>query len=178
MEYFKATGGAPFWSIVVFVYLFGQSLTLGRSWWIKVWTSSYEHAEDHITSFTRKYTMQAQFLSSPRAYSILPAPPSNLTLLYYLGIYVGISLLSVVVSSARLYLVYRGALRASRNVFREMTFSVLRTPLRWLDTTPTGRILNRFTADFQNVDSQLSTNFCICSGVCPRDDRHSGGSVS
>jgi ABC-type multidrug transport system fused ATPase/permease subunit len=40
-----------------------------------------------------------------------------------------------------------------------MTYSVLRTPLRWLDTVPTGRILNRFTADFMNLDSQLSMDF-------------------
>jgi ABC-type multidrug transport system fused ATPase/permease subunit len=164
MEYFKATGGVPFWSLVVFVYLLSQSLTLGRSWWIKIWTSSYEHAEDQVIHFTHSYTMQAQFLASPKAHSVLPTPPSNLTLLYYLGIYVGISLLSVFVSAGRLYLVYRGALSASRSVFREMTYSVLRTPLRWLDTTPTGRILNRFTADFQNVDSQLSQNFAYVAG--------------
>jgi ABC-type multidrug transport system fused ATPase/permease subunit len=40
-----------------------------------------------------------------------------------------------------------------------MTYKVLHTPLRWLDTEPTGRILNRFTAEFQLMDSQLSSDF-------------------
>lgn len=33
-----------------------------------------------------------------------------------------------------------------------MTNAVLHAPLRWLDSTPTGRILNRFTGDFQQLD--------------------------
>ena len=36
-----------------------------------------------------------------------------------------------------------------------LTFTVLRAPLRWLDTVPVGRILNRFTADFATFDSKL-----------------------
>lgn len=164
MEYFNATGGFPFWSLVILVYFVAQALTLGRSWWIKIWTASYEHAEDHISRLAHSYTIQTQFLSAPKSYSMLPTPRSNLTLLYYLGIYVAISLLSVVISAVRYYIVYRGALTASRSVFQEMTYSVLRTPLRWLDTTPTGRILNRFTSDFQNLDSQLSTNFAYVAG--------------
>jgi ABC-type multidrug transport system fused ATPase/permease subunit len=68
-------------------------------------------------------------------------------------------MISTIIDVGRYYVVFRGSLRASRKVFRELTYRVLRTPLRWLDTVPTGRILNRFTADFQALDSQLSSNF-------------------
>jgi len=37
-----------------------------------------------------------------------------------------------------------------------MLYTVLRTPLRWIDTVPQGRILNRFTADFDMVDFDVS----------------------
>lgn len=47
------------------------------------------------------------------------------------------------------------ALKGSRNLFKGLIFTVLRAPLRWLDTVPLGRILNRFTADFYMVDSRL-----------------------
>ncbi|TAQ89264.1 hypothetical protein B7494_g2401 [Chlorociboria aeruginascens] len=40
-----------------------------------------------------------------------------------------------------------------------MLFAVLRTPLRWIDTVPLGRILNRFTADFNIVDTQVADEF-------------------
>jgi ABC-type multidrug transport system fused ATPase/permease subunit len=47
-------------------------------------------------------------------------------------------------------------MRASRRLFDSITFTVLRTPLRWIDTVPLGRILNRFTADFNVVDARLA----------------------
>lgn len=50
-------------------------------------------------------------------------------------------------------------------------------PLRWLDTVPTGRILNRFTADFNIIDERLTMSWslffssflrlvCICIASC------------
>jgi len=163
-QYLKATGGIPFWVFVLVVYFVAQAMTLGRSWWIKIWTASYEHTQDQMAYVAHSYTMQNQFVSTPAKYLILPGKSSNTTLLYYLGIYVAISLVSVLISGFRYYLVYRGSLTASRKTFQDMTYSVLRTPLRWLDTVPTGRILNRFTADFQNMDSQLSMNFAYVCG--------------
>ena len=41
-------------------------------------------------------------------------------------------------------------------MFEKMSYTVLRTPLRWLDTVPVGRVLNRFTADFNVIDSRIS----------------------
>lgn len=37
-----------------------------------------------------------------------------------------------------------------------MTHTVLRMPRGWIDTVPVGRILNRFTADFNAVDSRMT----------------------
>lgn len=48
------------------------------------------------------------------------------------------------------------SLKASRILFEKMTFTIMRTPLRWLDTVPTGRILNRFSKDFETVDTKLA----------------------
>lgn len=39
-----------------------------------------------------------------------------------------------------------------------MTSAVLHAPLKWLDTVPVGRILNRFIADFNVIDSKLATD--------------------
>ena len=79
----------------------------------------------------------------------------NNNLYLYLGIYVAISLLACIVGTARYFLVLTAAIRASRNLFKSLTFAILRAPLRWLDTVPLGRILNRFTGDFHAIDSRL-----------------------
>lgn len=47
-------------------------------------------------------------------------------------------------------------LTASRVLFQRMTHAILRAPLRWVDTVPSGRILNRFTSDTFIVDRGVS----------------------
>jgi ABC-type multidrug transport system fused ATPase/permease subunit len=222
IAYLKATGGIPFWAFVLMFYIIAQTLTLSRSWWIKIWTSSYEDTEGRTNGFY--YQMQtavtianstttnsivgskslgSEFVSALIGSSIsqlssavlgpelamshtgyttgvdytpshfvdaeqnvstnripsLPVDINNRSLKFYLVGYIIISLVSTLVDVGRYYIVYRGSLGASRKIFKDMCFRVLRTPLRWLDTVPTGRILNRFTADFNLVDSQLSSDF-------------------
>jgi ABC-type multidrug transport system fused ATPase/permease subunit len=116
---------------------------------------------------THKYSIQTQFFTPDPNSSMLTTQAIDETkgLGFYLSIYIAISLVAISVGASRIYLVYRGSLKASRMVFKDMTYSVLRTPLRWLDTVPTGRILNRFTADFQLLDSQLSMDIAYVAGT-------------
>lgn len=51
------------------------------------------------------------------------------------------------------------ALVASRRIHQRMLRAVLRAPLRLFDTTPSGRILNRFARDTQAIDDELAWNF-------------------
>ncbi|KAJ7680686.1 hypothetical protein DFH06DRAFT_1163946 [Mycena polygramma] len=48
-----------------------------------------------------------------------------------------------------------GSFRASRTIHRQLVESVLGTTLRWLDFTPTSRIITRCTADISAVDSMI-----------------------
>ena len=85
--------------------------------------------------------------------TVVSASEGNLYL--YLGVYIGISCAACIVGTARYFLVLSAAIQASRNLFTNLTYAVLRAPLRWLDTVPLGRILNRFTGDFHAIDSRL-----------------------
>jgi ABC-type multidrug transport system fused ATPase/permease subunit len=83
----------------------------------------------------------------------------NEDLAYYLVIYIGISFIICAVGTFRYWLVYLASIHASRSLFESLTYTVLRAPLRWLDTVPVGRVLNRFTADFNMIDSRISGDF-------------------
>lgn len=51
---------------------------------------------------------------------------------------------------------YMGGLRAARSLHRQLLASVLRSPLNtFFDVTPVGRILNRFSADVNEVDNEF-----------------------
>lgn len=77
------------------------------------------------------------------------------SLRFYLSVYVLLSVLACIIGSLRYFCVLYASLRASRSLFNELTYAVLRAPLRWLDTVPVGRILNRFTSDFRLLDNRL-----------------------
>jgi ABC-type multidrug transport system fused ATPase/permease subunit len=75
---------------------------------------------------------------------------------FYLGIYVLLAVCSAFLGTARYFYIFTGSIRASRRLFAKLNFVILRAPLRWLDTVPVGRVLNRFTADFHAVDTRLA----------------------
>ncbi|KAL7946055.1 P-loop containing nucleoside triphosphate hydrolase protein [Trichoderma barbatum] len=166
--YLKSFSGLPFWSFLILLFAMAQGLTLGRTYWIKIWSSSYEQVDSslHVVAYQYRKTLQTQIFSQPQSLANSTNVSTSLqmetqarSLWFYLGVYCLISALSVLVSVSRLYCVYTGSLRASRKIFQGILRSVLRAPLRWIDTVPTGRILNRFTGDFTSMDSSLATNF-------------------
>ncbi|KAI9354106.1 P-loop containing nucleoside triphosphate hydrolase protein [Zopfochytrium polystomum] len=75
--------------------------------------------------------------------------------LYYVGIYGLIGLVQVINRALTNTVVTYAALRASRIIHERLLKSVLGAPLRFFETTPLGRILNRFTKDLSSVDGEV-----------------------
>lgn len=74
---------------------------------------------------------------------------------YYLYMYL-LGCLSAIILEFLLNMhIFSGSLRASETLFRAMTANVIRMPLLWLDTTPLGGILKRFSTDTRQVDDFL-----------------------
>ncbi|KAL8648048.1 MAG: hypothetical protein Q9210_005213 [Variospora velana] len=152
--YLNTSGGWWFWPPIVLFFCFYQLLVIGRSWWISVWTRSYE--SESVLLQQVAYRPSHYLGSSPSSDGAINAKTEhNGDLSFYLGIYVGISVLICFCGTSRYYVVFMASLKASRRLFDKLTYSILRAPLRWLDTVPVGRILNRFTADFAVIDSKI-----------------------
>ncbi|KEY64333.1 hypothetical protein S7711_09599 [Stachybotrys chartarum IBT 7711] len=78
----------------------------------------------------------------------------------YIGIYfafgIGSSLLMVVQT---LILWIFCSIEASRKLHERMANAIFRSPMSFFDTTPAGRILNRFSSDIYRVDEVLARTF-------------------
>ncbi|KAG0346517.1 hypothetical protein BG004_001533 [Podila humilis] len=74
---------------------------------------------------------------------------------YYIGIYCFIALMTVFLTIVRMFWQFYGSIRASRSLYEELLVSVVRAPIRFFDTTPVGRIINRFSKDFEVIDGQM-----------------------
>ncbi|CAO3650121.1 unnamed protein product [Cunninghamella blakesleeana] len=129
--YFKMFGNPLYWFIAIIVFIGSRGIDVTESWWIKQWTQSYNSS------------------------NIMDAKSKEDKLNYYLGFYIAIAASNIFISVSRVGVIYFGALCASKKVYAGLLFRILRAPLRFFDTTPVGRILNRFSSDFETIDSTL-----------------------
>ena len=75
--------------------------------------------------------------------------------MYFLGIYAVLNIATVLANFLRLVFLMNCGLRASRKMFARLLSVVLYAPMSFFDTTPIGRIVNRFSSDMNTIDMSL-----------------------
>ncbi|KAH9028057.1 hypothetical protein EDB83DRAFT_2543807 [Lactarius deliciosus] len=108
--------------------------------------------------FSTLITVQTWFMGYwAEQYDICQSEQVNIT--FYITVY-GLILLMAMASYTLGFGVYMfGALGASRTIHRTLMESVLGTTMRWLDTTPTSRVITRVTQDIRALDGPLADAF-------------------
>lgn len=154
-EFIRASGGLRHWLLILLAFAVCLVVIIGRSWWISIWTRSYQTDSLRALSHLRPQSY-LQYLKKELS-AVQPDP----NLWFYLGIYLAWSLGQCVIGTSRYFLVFLASIWASKDLFQQLTYTVLRAPLRWLDTVPLGRVLNRFTADFNMIDSHISMDLAF-----------------
>ena len=78
----------------------------------------------------------------------------------YIGIYFafGIGGASLVVVQTLILWIFC-SIEASRKLHERMAYAIFRSPMSFFETTPSGRILNRFSSDIYRVDEVLARTF-------------------
>ncbi|KAH6681591.1 P-loop containing nucleoside triphosphate hydrolase protein [Halenospora varia] len=78
----------------------------------------------------------------------------------YIGVYFafGIGSASLVVVQTLILWIFC-SIEASRKLHERMAFAIFRSPMSFFETTPAGRILNRFSSDIYRVDEVLARTF-------------------
>lgn len=159
-SYLKACRGYVYWIFVFSLFLSWIAVYLGRSYWISYWTRQYRtKQQNNETLFSLQDTSNHHFTLSARlAYDqlIVNADDQQKDTLYYVGVWVAISLVAWIIGFTRYASCYFASIRGSQILFEKLTKTILHASLRFLDTTPVGRISNRFTSDFNMVDSKIA----------------------
>ncbi|TFK72661.1 hypothetical protein BDN72DRAFT_876371 [Pluteus cervinus] len=75
--------------------------------------------------------------------------------MFFVVVYAVIGFATALAGILLTLVVYTAGLRASRIIFKRLLETVVRAPFRFHDTTPQGRLLNRFGKDLETVDSKL-----------------------
>ncbi|KAG0234216.1 hypothetical protein BGX31_004638 [Mortierella sp. GBA43] len=151
--YSKACGGAGFWIILIFVLAVVKGLGVVEVVWLREWSLAYVRDNPLGHGLVRAL---GKFGIFPWGYpNEGEGDDEEVDLDFYIGIYCLITLMAVFLTVVRMFWQFYGSLRASRSLYERLLVSVIRAPIRFFDTTPKGRILNRFSKDFEVIDGQL-----------------------
>ncbi|KAL2824425.1 hypothetical protein BDW59DRAFT_86928 [Aspergillus cavernicola] len=142
--YIAASGGHFLWILIAVLFIIALVFSLASAYWVSVWTRSYEDK-----------TVNSLLVQSGETSAITGFHLDD-RLVYFGSIYLAISVSSWVLETIRTLVILHGSIKASKVMFEQFTLSILQSPLRFLDTTPVGQILNRFTSDFGILDSDLA----------------------
>ncbi|XP_009998357.1 PREDICTED: canalicular multispecific organic anion transporter 1 [Chaetura pelagica] len=132
LRYLRAVGLCySFW--IAMGYVGQYAAVVGTNLWLSAWT------DDAQRYLNQSYPLELRDL--------------RIGVFGALGISQALFLLFAILLSAR------GAMRASRVMHQHLLSNILRAPMSFFDTTPTGRIVNRFAKDIFTIDETIPMSF-------------------
>ena len=99
---------------------------------------------------------------------------------FYLGIYALLAITLGLFTFCRSFFLARFSVSASDELHKNALESVLNAPMSFFDTTPTGRILSRFSKDLYSIDLEIcdSMDFFLFGRLVRRIEHHSEVTVA
>ncbi|XP_069836109.1 ATP-binding cassette sub-family C member 2 [Dendropsophus ebraccatus] len=132
IKYLRAIGWSYSTCILV-AYILQNAAFVGQNIWLSEWTS------DAVTYFNQTY----------------PASQRDMRV----GVYGALGVAQGIFVFLGAFLVAAGTVRASRLLHAQLLKNILHVPMQFFDTTPAGRIVNRFAKDIFTVDETIPMSF-------------------
>lgn len=176
--YISLFGNKYIWLLLAFVFIATQLVNIYQSYWLRVWSmaeneragiSSYIVANIPVKVYAKSdfswSTITDIFKSIEWHKPIIRNRFNNFDVsemsalhssMYYISIYSLIGLIYSIFGSLRIVLVFFGGLDVSRRMFKILLMKVLKAEVRFFDSTPIGRIMNRFSKDIEGIDQELA----------------------
>lgn len=174
VAYIKASAYATWVALLLFTFL-GTAMEIGQKVWMQIWGDAYETAPAYTFSDLSLHIQKAErilfpvaTLFSEQTIKTQALPSADEHPLFYVGGLALIGLLDILFAMFASIVLILGTYRASEILFEQLLRGVMRATMRWQDTTPTGRILNRLSKDFETIDTAIGMSFsitlkCLCS---------------
>ncbi|XP_061583426.1 ATP-binding cassette sub-family C member 10 [Cololabis saira] len=161
--YWLAVGAVLASSILMSLLLMQASKNVS-DWWLSYWISQLKNngstwingssaaaaGSPHLLLF---YT--AGLISPPPSGQASPSTNSSVDVRFYLTVYSSIASANTLFTALRAFLFAHGVVCAASSIHNRLLDRVLKATMTFFDTTPLGRILNRFSSDLYTIDDSL-----------------------
>ncbi|XP_043545107.1 ATP-binding cassette sub-family C member 9-like isoform X1 [Chiloscyllium plagiosum] len=137
LSYARAIG-LFFSFFLIFCVITKQSFLVAVDFWLAEWSSAGNHSETTGTQYGNNV--------------------GSAILNHFLYGYIGLTFSGILCALLSSLAHVISGIRASKYLFIKMLQNVAALPLRFFETTPVGRILNRFSSDFKTIDDQIPSN--------------------
>ncbi|KAH0609923.1 uncharacterized protein H6S33_012469 [Morchella sextelata] len=175
--YLTEMGPWWYWAIVLSIFGAQQMGTVATSVWIRQWSLEYETEANEGGNFTTSGVTHSALSSSfgyfgscfasgscSWAFPTTTSPNTvgitssqgKVNVWYYLIGYLLIGLVYTTMSFIREAVVFYGSLRASKRIHERLLHHIMRAKFRFFDSTPLGRIINRFSKDVEAIDQEVA----------------------
>ncbi|XP_060600262.1 ATP-binding cassette sub-family C member 5-like, partial [Ruditapes philippinarum] len=138
--YIKAAGGYILSVLVLLCFVLAIGSQSFAGWWLSFWLQQ-ESGNQTVT------VENATFISD----SISDHP--NLS--FYTTVYGTSVAVMIFLTVLRAFVFMKATLRASSNMHNDIFRKMMASPMKFFDTTPVGRIINRFSSDLDEIDVRL-----------------------
>ncbi|XP_078254928.1 ATP-binding cassette sub-family C member 10 [Rhinoraja longicauda] len=137
--------------LVLLSILLMQATRNLSDWWLSHWISHLEHKNGSTSSSNSQMdpTLHLRFIRS--SYKTHLSPDVK----FYLIVFGAIAVANTAFTAIRAFLFASGAIRAAVVVHKKLLCRTMQATLCFFDTTPIGRIVNRFSSDLYSVDDTL-----------------------
>ncbi|XP_066504379.1 ATP-binding cassette sub-family C member 10 isoform X2 [Hoplias malabaricus] len=159
-SYWRAVGGCMAMSVLISLFLMQASKNIS-DWWLSHWISNLKANGSELVSLTAGPLSSMVLLLPERPVFPLPLGHSNpfgnmsSELKFYMTVYGSLAASNTIFTAARAFLFAYGAICAATVIHKRLLDSVLKATVTFFDTTPLGRVLNRFSSDIYTIDDSL-----------------------
>eukprot|EP01127_Copromyxa_protea_P010837 TRINITY_DN2685_c0_g1_i1.p1 TRINITY_DN2685_c0_g1~~TRINITY_DN2685_c0_g1_i1.p1 ORF type:complete len:1499 (+),score=394.02 TRINITY_DN2685_c0_g1_i1:18-4514(+) len=159
--YIQSLGGALLFFLILLLLVSNTASEMITNLWLSHWSdSSIPNAtipvnDSHVQQLVFKSADADQVLVQ----GLFPSGDHGLGSWFYMLIYAALGVSSVAFTFFGGITFAWASVNSSKRVHETMLEKIIRSPMSFFDTVPTGRILNRFSSDTYTVDAMLPGQF-------------------
>uniref|UniRef100_A0A3B4YWW6 Cystic fibrosis transmembrane conductance regulator n=1 Tax=Seriola lalandi dorsalis TaxID=1841481 RepID=A0A3B4YWW6_SERLL len=142
VKYLRAGANVVVLLIVLLVNVLAQVAYIMQDWWLAYWADEQEKLNANST-ITQEGVNITRELNTD----------------FYLGVYGGLTVATIIFGFIRNLVLFNVLVRCAQSLHNRMFTAILRTPVRFFDINPIGRVLNRFSKDIGQLDSNMPWTF-------------------